>query len=74
MLIKSKVVRVEQSMTPFWKEERLGYNIYHNEQKQFFWLRPPPYTLKVLDILPLYFLGTSTYILETIKKKIIMIF
>ena len=41
MLIKSKVARVKQSMTPFWKEERWGYNIYQNEQKQFFWPRPP---------------------------------
>ena len=40
MLIKSKVARVEQSMTPFWKEERWGYNIYQNEKQQFFWPRP----------------------------------
>ena len=41
MLIKSKEAQVEQSMTPFWKEERLGYRIYQNEQKQFFGLDPP---------------------------------
>ena len=35
MLIKSKVARVEQSMTQIWKEERRGYNIYQNEQKFF---------------------------------------
>ena len=28
-------------MTLFWKEERLGYNIYQNEQNLFFWLDPP---------------------------------
>ena len=28
-------------MTPFWKEERWGYNIYQNEQKNFFDLDPP---------------------------------
>ena len=43
MVIKSKVARVEQSMTPFWKEERWGYNIYQNEQKQFFWPIGPLY-------------------------------
>ena len=48
MLIKSKVAQVEQSMNPFWKEEIWGYNIYQNEQKQFFWPRPP-YTLKATD-------------------------
>ena len=37
MIIESKVVRVEQSMTPFWKEERWGYNLYQNERKQFVW-------------------------------------
>ena len=31
-------------MTPFWKEERWGYNIYQNEQNLFF-LAGPPYTL-----------------------------
>ena len=41
MVIKSKVVWVEQSMTPFWKEERWGYNIYQNKRKLKFWPRPP---------------------------------
>ena len=38
----------EQSTTQYWKEERWGYKIYQNEQKQvlfsLFWPRPP-YTL-----------------------------
>ena len=42
MLIKFKVARVEQSIPPFWREERWGYNIYQNEQKQFFGLDPSP--------------------------------
>ena len=32
-------------MTPFWKEERQGYNTYQNEEKQFFLALTPPYTL-----------------------------
>ena len=48
MLIKSKVARVEQSMTPFWKEERWGYNIYQNKQKHFFGLDPSPIPLNVV--------------------------
>jgi len=38
-------VRVEQSMTTFWKEERQGHNIYQNEQNLFFWAGPPPIPL-----------------------------
>ena len=49
MLIKSKVARVEQSMTTLWKEERWGHNIYQNEQKQFFGLDPPPIPLLMLS-------------------------
>ena len=29
-------------MTPFWKEERQGYNIYENEQNHFFGEAGPP--------------------------------
>ena len=47
MFIKSKVARVEQSMTPFWKKERWGYNIYQNKQNLFFEGWNCPYTLKV---------------------------
>ena len=45
MFIRFKLVCFEQSITTFWKEERQGYNIYENEQKQFFRPGPPPYTL-----------------------------
>jgi hypothetical protein len=30
--IKSKATIFEESMTPFWKEERQGYNIYQNKR------------------------------------------
>ena len=32
-------------MTPRWKGERWGYNIYQNEQNQSFGGAGPPYTL-----------------------------
>ena len=32
-------------MTPFWKEERYGYNIYQNEQKHIFLALTPPIPL-----------------------------
>ena len=34
-------------MTPFWKEERWGYNIYQNEQNLFFLAGPPPIPLSL---------------------------
>ena len=43
MLIEQKVLIIEKNMTQFWRE-RWGYNIHQNEQKHFFWPRPP-YTL-----------------------------
>ena len=46
VLIKQKVAIIERHMTPIWKEERWGYNIYQNEQNQFFGGWTPPYTLK----------------------------
>ena len=45
MLVKQKVAIIERHMTPFWKEERWGYNISQNEQNLFFWDGPPPITL-----------------------------
>ena len=44
--IKSTVLIFQQQMTPFWKEERLGYNICKNKENLFFWAGPP-YTLKI---------------------------
>ena len=34
-------------MTPFWKEERWGYNIYQDKRNIDFLPWTPPYTLKL---------------------------
>ena len=41
MFIKYKAAWFEESMTTFWKDDREGYKIHQNEQKQFFDLDPP---------------------------------
>ena len=41
MLVKQKVAIIERHMTPFWKEERWGYNIHQNEQNPFILVGPP---------------------------------
>ena len=47
MIIKSKVRLVESSMTPFWKDERYGYNIYQNKRNLRFW--PGSYALNMIQ-------------------------
>ena len=47
-IISRQPLRVERQMSPFWKLENQGYNIYQNRKNYKFWPWTPPPSPKVI--------------------------